>query len=159
MVLHSLRGPVWSCLLETRGGVLAGSGPDPGPQGRNFDINFTTSLLGRITFLRYTFVDLGKPPPPAPNVNGTMDIQGFAPGTILPTPPGNTTQGVRITPLDQLKTFPDPRYKSPPKPEYALGRNFDWMAPNYMARVPGDKPNVTDELEMAIITELATTYR
>eukprot|EP01047_Picozoa_sp_COSAG01_P015077 COSAG01_NODE_748_length_13852_cov_46.032502_2_plen_616_part_00 len=54
-------------------------------------------------------------PPPTP-IHGTYDLEEYAPGTRLPSPSvGNpVTQGVRLSPLQQLRSWPGARYHAPP---------------------------------------------
>jgi hypothetical protein len=88
------------------------------------------------------------------------DLMEFAPGTILPTPPGNATQGVEISALDQLQRFPRPRFDAKAVAAHGIMRNFNWMDPAYMSGQ--GQPNVSAaELaptSVAIQTELASSW-
>ena len=56
-------------------------------------------------------------PPTAPCTNpGAYDLEEYAPGTILPSPSkGNpVTQGVHVSPVQQMQSWPAPRYHAPP---------------------------------------------
>jgi hypothetical protein len=54
----------------------------------------------------YCVDDPGGVVPPVPNRTGEFDLKEFAPGTQLPSPAGAPTQGVTISCLEQLQTFP-----------------------------------------------------
>ena len=65
--------------------------------------------------LPYTYTDPGGASPPADPTSGALDLHEFAPGTQLPTPPSssNGTRGVTASCLEQLRSFPAPRYAQP----------------------------------------------
>ena len=92
---------------------------------------------------KYSFSPSTAPvPPPAP-AGGALNASDFPPGTILPTPDGNSSvSGSNMTlPIDQLKAFPAPRYLLKPKTGPKIGtpqRNFNWMDPGYMVGTPYD---------------------
>jgi hypothetical protein len=62
-----------------------------------------------------------------------FDLDEFAPGTELPTPKGNATQGVAITAIEQLQGFPRPRFDAAAVATHKIMRNFNWMDASYMA--------------------------
>merc|ERR1719183_1556171 len=78
-------------------------------------------------------MDQGKAPPKPPDVNGTPgNLSEYAPGSQLPTPKGYSTQGVKLTMAQQLKSYPSPRFQAV-KPPYSFHRNFNWGDPGYMS--------------------------
>ena len=65
----------------------------------------------------YMFDGATLPPAPPPSpIHGDYDKEEYAPGTVLPSPStGNpVTQGVNVSPLQQLQSWPAPRYHAPP---------------------------------------------
>lgn len=107
----------------------------------------------------YTWVDGGKAPPAPPQVNGTWDLKEFAPGTIIPTPVGNSTQGVTLTMAQQLKAYPAPRFQTVAAP-YAFHRIFNWGDPHYQGGQgqPGLNRSTVAANALEIQTELGTTW-
>ena len=110
--------------------------------------------------LPYVFTDPGgKVPPPDPT-GGSLNLQEFAPGTQLPTPLNSKfgTQGVNISCLDQLKSFPAPRFAV--RTRYPLPPLSNCMDPQYMAGE--NQPNVSKETmintSLAIQAELAAHW-
>jgi hypothetical protein len=107
----------------------------------------------------YRLDDPGGVVPPAPNRTGEFDLKEFAPGTQLPTPAGLSTQGVTVSCLDQIRSFPVPRY--PASPAYRrLQPLSNCMDSNYMAGE--NQENITKEEmingSLAIQAELAGTW-
>jgi hypothetical protein len=88
--------------------------------------------------------DSGLPPAPAPAVwNASCDLKEFAPGTLLPTPRGNATQGdpdgggaiswnndwpEESVVVNQLDSYPRTRLLKAAK----MRPNVNWMDPHYL---------------------------
>jgi hypothetical protein len=118
----------------------------------------------------YTMGRADFPPSPAPApvrpadrtslTANDFDLLEFAPGTVLPTPKGNATQGVDVSAIDQLRRFPRPRFDATAMKNHGMMRLYNWMDPSYMAGQ--GQPNVS-VLELApnsvkIQSELATSW-
>lgn len=94
----------------------------------------------------YTFTNTGvSAPAPAP-VTGVVDIREYAPGH-----PNYT-----VSPLEQLQTFPLPRYK----PANTLTRNFNWIALDYFSgyQQPGISTSSAVGTSVNIQKELAGNW-
>lgn len=118
----------------------------------------------------YTMGSAKFPPPPAPApvrpadrtspTADDFDLQEFAPGTVLPTPKGNATQGVHVSAIHQLRRFPRPRFDATAVKEHGMMRLYNWMDPAYLAGQ--GQPNVSVAQlapnSVAIQTELATSW-
>eukprot|EP00039_Didymoeca_costata_P012082 m.172848 g.172848 ORF g.172848 m.172848 type:complete len:980 (+) comp15377_c0_seq4:492-3431(+) len=93
-------------------------------------------------------------PPPSP-FNATFDPLEFPPGAILPTHPGNVTMGVNVTTIEQITSFPKPRYST----SATLRPNFNWMDPGYLGGQGQHIPlsNVTSNATI-ILKELAESW-
>ena len=73
----------------------------------------------------YTMATTGLPPVPAPTpIRQGFDLTEFAPGTQIPTPAGNATQGVTVGAIEQLKRFPRPRFDTNAVDAHKMQRNF-----------------------------------
>jgi hypothetical protein len=90
------------------------------------------------------------------------DPMDFAPGTELPTPPGNATQGVIITAIEQLRHFPRPRFDTVAvsSASHKMMRNFNWMDVSYMSgQGQPDVPRSTiADTSVEIQSELASSW-
>ena len=102
----------------------------------------------------------GSFPSPSPVNASGFDITEYAPGTMLPTPPGKVTQGVTSLPHEQPLAFPRPRFASP----NPLRANFNWMDPGYLGGQGGNvnwtrwsRKNVTNRT-IAIQEELSGAW-
>ena len=97
----------------------------------------------------------GPVPPPDPTV-GALDPREFAPGTILPTPPHTPTRGVNASCLEQLQSYPAPRYPAGKR----IRALSNVMAPKYMGGM--SQPNVSKAefvaAAVAIQAELAKSW-
>ena len=106
----------------------------------------------------YSTVDTGVAPPAPSPTEGERDPDDYPPGAELPTPRANATHGVSVSAIEQLTSFPSPRYST--SAASSLRPNFDWMAPPYLGGdgQPGVRPaNVTTRSE-AIQRELTTRW-
>ena len=73
----------------------------------------------------YTMATTDLPPAPAPTpVGQDFDLTEFAPGTQIPTPAHNATQGVTVGAIEQLKRFPRPRFDAKAVDAHKMQRNF-----------------------------------
>lgn len=73
--------------------------------------------------------DSGLPPAPTPAAwNASCDMKEFARGTILPTPPGNATQGASDSCAAQLLEYPATRLVATAK----MRPNVNWMDPHFL---------------------------
>ena len=101
-----------------------------------------------------------RPADPAHRQASDFDAMDFAPGTSLPTPAGNATQGVTITAVQQLRHFPRPRFDSQAVAKHGMMRNYNWMDPSYMAgQGQHDVPRATiASTSVQIQSELATSW-
>lgn len=118
----------------------------------------------------YSVGSFDFPPAPAPTpvrpadptslTADDFDLLEFAPGTVLPTPKGNATQGVHVSAVDQLRRFPRPRFDAAAMKRHRMMRNYNWMDPAYMAGQ--GQPNVSLAAlalnSVAIQSELATRW-
>jgi hypothetical protein len=89
----------------------------------------------------------GKAAAAAPPVDPppSYDLKEYAPGTVLPTPAATgcglphcteqPTQGVRLSPLAQLRSFPLARYQPPKAGKYELQRLGNVMNSAYHCRL------------------------
>eukprot|EP01046_Picozoa_sp_COSAG06_P029889 COSAG06_NODE_2806_length_6257_cov_1.915557_5_plen_1190_part_01 len=116
---------------------------------------------------KYRFDEL-PPPAPAPvPIHGAFELREYAPGTILPSPAkGNpVTQGVRVSPLQQMLSWPAPRYHAPPARDGGSGPaeglqalGVSWVS-DYLAgsnQPPQPWSNNTDHMsEVTAIEETA----
>lgn len=94
----------------------------------------------------YSFSNTTAPAASPEPVTGPLDMDEFAPGH----------PSVTVSAVDQLKSFPVPRYK----PGHTLLQNYNWMDPiyfggRYQAGI-SDQQSVTNSV--TIITELAKNY-
>ena len=71
---------------------------------------------------------------PGPNESTYYDMNAYAPGTELPSPPGDDyTRGATMDCVDQLLFMPDARLNKTALAKHTTPWNFNWMASNYMA--------------------------
>ena len=118
----------------------------------------------------YTFEPITTPAPPPLAANGSYNMSDFHPGTLLPTPEGNSSRwGSKLTlPIEQLKAFPNPRYLAKPASGPTIGtpqKLFNWMDPSYMSgsayrffAPPGQLRNISEMADVHLQEELATTW-
>ena len=118
----------------------------------------------------YTFEPVATPAPPPLTANGSYNLSDFHPGTLLPTPEGNSSRwGSKLTlPIEQLKAFPNPRYLTKPASGPTIGtpqKLFNWMDPRYMSggayrffAPPGQLLNISEMADVHLQEELATTW-
>jgi hypothetical protein len=117
----------------------------------------------------YTFEAAAPPPAPTPDpIHGSYDARDYAPGTLLPTT-GVNTQGVNVSALDQIASFPLPRYQqrnngSTDVPEllplgwsivpgYLVGENQPVTPLN-----PKKNTSLTQQQSISVIETLATKF-
>ncbi len=82
----------------------------------------------------YTFGPLPNVPVPPPVFpNKTYDPTSFTPGSQIPSAPSGTI-GANVTALEQLESFPDPRFPTSAAVLSKFERNFNWMAPSFMSK-------------------------
>ena len=134
---------------------------------------YETSLPDSLIYAHYTdailnhkpyrLIDPGTPAPAPAPTSSTFSLKEFAPGTQLPTPTGKPTQGVKLSCLQQLQQYPNPRYPSTTSiasSKRKLGPLSNCMDPQYMA--DENQPNTTKmgviNGSLAIQRELATTW-
>lgn len=105
---------------------------------------------------QYSTVDPGVAPPTPTPTQGERDPEDYPPAAELPTVPHNATHGVSISAIDQLTSFPAPRYSTTSK----LRPNFDWMAPPYLGGdgQPGVSTKTVTTRSEAIQHELVTHW-
>lgn len=94
--------------------------------------NFKTAVHAH---KKYTFEPIHTPAPPPSPAAGAYNLSDFHPGTVLPTPPGNSSAegSTLILPVDQLKAFPDPRFLAKPATGPNIGTPqalFNWSVRN-----------------------------
>ena len=118
----------------------------------------------------YTFEPVTSPAPTPLPANGSYNLSDFHPGTLLPTPEGNSSHsGSKLTvPIDQFKAFPNPRYLATPATGPEIGtpqRLFNWMDPRYLSggayrffAPPGQLLNISQLAEVYLQEELASTW-
>jgi fibronectin type III domain protein len=117
---------------------------------------YTSDIPDELIYKHYTEAQSGLPysftddysqtlPSPSP-ISGPIDVDEFAPGH----------PSVSVTAVEQLTTFPTPRYK----PGHTLLPNFNWMDPRYMGGL--FQPGITNQMSVnnsvIIQTELAKKY-
>lgn len=88
----------------------------------------------------YSLEDPGTPPPPGPAYpNATnssyYDLEEYAPGSQLPSAPGNNTAGATMSCVDQLTFAPAPRFNMSSISKYKTPYNFNWMDPGCKCRL------------------------
>ena len=114
----------------------------------------------------YTFGEPSTPAPAPDPIGGAYNPLEYAPGTVLPTT-GVNTQGVNVSALDQLASFPLPRYQRNGPTDVPALLPLGWsIVPGYLVGEnqplsplnPHKNLSLSKQQSISVIETLATRF-